>query len=80
MDSSTLFLSVKHHTSKPFIKDSFVGSSEIVLDRLLQMCENSQGRSIIILGLRPDSHYNAQMPLWNCDRKMANRATREKGS
>ncbi|KIM82890.1 hypothetical protein PILCRDRAFT_7772 [Piloderma croceum F 1598] len=41
-DSSMLFLSVKHHTSKPLIKDPYVGSSEIVLDRLLEMCENNQ--------------------------------------
>jgi hypothetical protein len=57
MDSSVLILSVKHHTSKPVIKDSLVGSSEIVLNRLLQMCEDNQHRSLIISGLRQDSSY-----------------------
>jgi hypothetical protein len=45
--SSTLFLTVKHHTSKPFIKDPCVGTSEIVLARLLQMCENNERKSNI---------------------------------
>jgi hypothetical protein len=80
MASSMLILSVKHHTSKPLTKDPYVGSSEIVLDRLLQMCENNQRRSIIVLGFSRNADYHVQMPFWNCDRKTAKRATREKGS
>jgi hypothetical protein len=70
-DSSTLFLTVKHHTSKPFIKDPCVGISEIVVARLLQMCENNQRKSNISFFFKAGFSHNVQMPIWNYDRTTA---------
>jgi hypothetical protein len=70
-DSSMLSLSVKHRTSKPFIKDPCLGSSEIVWGQLLQMCENNKRRSNIFIFFEAGFLYNAQMPFWNCGQTMA---------